>query len=277
MGYPHPIIKSYALTESENMDHNETGRPISHYEHVVDQSSPSPKQCALKDRKEIITVTSSTSMAGTKAANESPLPAVKQQAFAYMDQLDGWCSKQKASFLIDLILRSRPGIIVEIGVWGGKSLVPMACALRANGAGTVYGIDPWSNTASIEEVQNEDNKAFWGTVDHEAVMRSLINKILYFQLQDQIVLMQRTSEEAPPINNIDILHIDGNHSEKTSYFDVQKWVPLVKSGGWIIFDDMTWSENGSGTTARAVEWLDANCTKIAEFSDNCVWGIWVKS
>jgi len=62
----------------------------------------------------------------------------------------------------------------------------------------------------------------------------------------------------------------------TSYLDVTKWVPLVKSGGWIIFDDITWYENGQFTNARAVDWLNAHCKKFAEFQDNCVWGIWVK-
>ena len=75
---------------------------------------------------------------------------------------------------------------------------------------------------------------------------------------------------------IDILHIDGNHSEQASYLDVTKWVPLVRSGGWIFFDDMTWFENGVFTTARAVEWLNANCYKLAECTDVCTWGVWIK-
>jgi predicted O-methyltransferase YrrM len=60
---------------------------------------------------------------------------VKQEAFGYMDQLTGWCTKAKASVLMDIILKTKAETIVEIGVWGGKSLIPMACALRANGKG----------------------------------------------------------------------------------------------------------------------------------------------
>ena len=67
-----------------------------------------------------------------------------------------------------------------------------------------------------------------------------------------------------------------HHSDVTSYVDVTKWVPLMKSGSWIVFDDMTWYENGVFTTARAVEWLNAHCYKLAEFKDNSVWGIWIK-
>jgi Predicted O-methyltransferase len=201
---------------------------------------------------------------------------VRKQALAYMDLLDGWCSKEKGSILVDLVLKTKPEIIVEIGVWGGKSLVPMAYALKVNGRGRIVGIDPWSNQASVEEVANPDNKAFWAHVNHTAVMNGLIEKMREFNLENEIELIRATSEEATPIEEIDILHVDGNHSDKTSYFDVVKWGPLVKKGGWIIFDDMTWYENGKYTTARAVEWLNMHCIKLAQFSDNCDWGIWVK-
>lgn len=202
---------------------------------------------------------------------------VKRQAFEWMAQLEGWCSDIKATTLVDLVLKVRPSVVVEIGVWGGKSLVPMACALKANGEGTIFGIDPWSSFASVDEVKEEANRNFWARADHDLILRGLVYKIDQFGLNDQVVLIKSTSEDAPIIADIDILHIDGNHSEKASYTDVTKWVPLMKSGGWIIFDDMTWFENGTFTTAKAVKWLDENCTKIAQFKDiYCVWGIWVK-
>lgn len=202
---------------------------------------------------------------------------VKKDAFVYMDQLVGWCSRQKASFLVEQILMRKPETIVEIGVYGGKSLVPMAYALKINGRGKIYGIDPWSAECSLEGVQNASNIAYWGTQDYEAVLYHLIKKIEKFDLGEQVELIRATSKEAPLIQGIDLLHIDGNHSEHTSYFDVTKWVPLVKEGGLIIFDDMTWYENGTFTTAKAVKWLDERCTKLAEFSDACVWGVWIKS
>lgn len=201
---------------------------------------------------------------------------IKQTAIKYMRQLDGWCSEEKAFILIDLILTTKPQKIVEIGVWGGKSLVPMAYALKTNKKGIVYGIDPWDNNASIQWMKDEANTAFWSQVDHEAILRRLIQKIDQFELGNHIELLKCTSEGAPPISDIDILHIDGNHSDETSYFDTTKWVPLVKSGGWIIFDDMTWSEEGFFTTARAVEWLNAHCIKYAQHNDICDWGIWRK-
>ena len=214
----------------------------------------------------------------TLASNKRDfIEGIKQQAFHCMRQVDGWCSDMKAAALIELILKSKPNVVVEIGVWGGKSLLPMACAVKANKKGIVYGIDPWDNLASLEELIEEANKAYWGNVDHDGVYRQLIQVIDAYDLDERVILIKSTSEDAPEIPGIDVLHIDGNHSKKTSYLDVTKWVPLMNSGGWIIFDDMTWYEKGIFTTAAAVDWLDEHCTKIAEFHDySCIWGIWVK-
>ena len=201
---------------------------------------------------------------------------ISEQALAYMQQLDGWCSPEKARFLIDLICRAQPKVIVEIGVWGGKSLIPMAYALKVLNQGMIYGIDPWESKESVQWIMEDVNRAFWSWANHDWILQGLLAKIQQFDLGSQITLIKDTSEKAPPIYGIDILHIDGNHSEHTSYIDVTKWVPLVNSGGWIIFDDMTWFENGQYTAARATQWLDEHCHKFAEFSDICTWGVWVK-
>lgn len=219
-------------------------RPDSHFEYVVDK------------RESII--------------------GLKPYAFACMDQVHGWCSHHKASILIDIILAIKPKTIVEIGVWGGKSLLPMAYTLKVFGCGKAYGIDPWDNEASLEGVQHESNIAYWGQIDHNGVLHRLIDVIDQYELQDHVELIRATSIGAPEIQDIDILHIDGNHSEITSFIDVTKWVPLVKRGGWIIFDDMNWFENGQVTTSKAVEYLNTHCHKIAEINEACLWGIWYK-
>lgn len=195
---------------------------------------------------------------------------VKQDAFDYMDQLEGWCSKSKASVLIDLIFMTNPQTVVEIGVWGGRSLIPMAHALKTKDKGTAYGIDPWDSLESADGMDGV-NYEWWSSIDHKKILRDLEKKIIEFNLQNQVVLIKTTSQLAPIIPDIDILHIDGNHSEKASIIDVNKWVPLVRKGGIIIFDDVTW-----GTNVKAVQWLDENCIKLAEFHEDNDWAVWIK-
>jgi predicted O-methyltransferase YrrM len=187
-----------------------------------------------------------------------------------MNELEGWCTPFKASILMDLVFQTKAQTVVEIGVWGGKSLVPMAYGIKELGEGVVYGVDPWSGTCSSEGMTGV-NLDWWSAVDHEAIYQGLVSKIKKVSLDEYIELLRCTSEDAPLIVDIDILHIDGNHSEATSFYDVCKWVPLVKSGGLIVFDDTTW-----GTTTRAVEWLDLHCTKIVDYHETNDWGIWLK-
>jgi len=194
----------------------------------------------------------------------------KQEAFVSMRQLEGWCSQEKAAIMVDLVFETDAKTVVEIGVFGGKSLVPMAVAMKYKGSGVCFGVDPWSTAESLVGMDGV-NAEWWGRLDHEVIYRGLTQKIEEFGLDDTIVLIRETSKNAPEIEEIDILHIDGNHSEETSMVDVTKWVPLVKPGGFIVFDDMTWH-----TQANAVAWLDAHCIKLAEYSGDNVWGIWVK-
>jgi predicted O-methyltransferase YrrM len=197
----------------------------------------------------------------------------KSKVLEDIQQLDGWCSHFKASTLMELVWFVQPQVVVEIGVFGGKSLVPMAFALEDLGrGGIVYGIDPWSANSSAEGM-DDIHKDWWSSLDHGSILRKLQSKIGQFSLNKYIQLIQETSADAPEIPNIDILHIDGNHSDGASYLDVIKWVPLVRRGGMIVFDDITWD-----TTIRATNWLDENCVRILSIQDeDNAWAIWVKS
>lgn len=196
--------------------------------------------------------------------------SLKHMAFHAMEQLEGWCPRSKATVMMDLVLLMKPDTVVEIGVFGGKSLVPMAYALRENKKGKAYGIDPWMSAASVEGMTGV-NKDWWGSINHEMIMSGLADKVNQFGLDHYIQLIRATSVDAEPIMNIDILHIDGNHSEEASTADVYKWVPMVRKGGVIIFDDLNWA-----TTAKAVKYLDDNCIRLAELHGDNIWGIWVK-
>jgi hypothetical protein len=65
-----------------------------------------------------------------------------------------------------LIRREKPSVVVEIGVFGGRSLVPQALALRENKQGVVYGIDPYTAAAATEGEFTSDpgGKGYWSVV-----------------------------------------------------------------------------------------------------------------
>ncbi len=207
---------------------------------------------------------------------------LEQKVFKAMDQLEGWCSHFKASVIMDLILLIKAQTVVEVGVGGGKSLVPMGFALKAQQGGKAFAIDPWINllaSSSDNTSANKTDKKATSTktngsqgdvLNYEVVYRDLLQKVFDLGLQNHIELMRCSSDEAPIIQNIDFLHI--NCSETAAIDEVKKWVPLVKAGGFVIFDGILLD-----ITDEAIAWLNSHCTHLREFHESSDWGIWVKN
>ena len=193
----------------------------------------------------------------------------KSELLLVLETLTGWCSEFKALKLFDLILNIKPSTIVEIGVWGGRSFIPMAFALKEIGCGKIYGIDPWSAQVSIQGM-DPTNKKWWSSVEHEPIRLELVQKIEALRLEKHISLVHSSSAHAPLIEKIDLLHIDGSPIESAVLFDVIKWSPSVQKGGLIILSDST-----SSNKEKAVQWLDAHYNRIADFHEDSDWSIWI--
>ena len=63
--------------------------------------------------------------------------------------------------------------------------------------------------------------------------------------------------------SIDVLHIDGNHDEEYVTKDILFYLPLVKKGGYIIMDDITWP----GVINSINNHLNGNTILIKSYSD----------
>ena len=73
------------------------------------------------------------------------------------------------------------------------------------------------------------------------------------------IYKSKSSDCVDMIDKIDILHIDGNHEEESSYRDVELYVPKVKKGGYIWFDDANWYQ-----TQKALNLIESefNCKLV---------------
>lgn len=186
-------------------------------------------------------------------------------------RLQGWCSEKKSRALIDTILEYQPVNCVEIGVFGGASLIPMTMALAAvGGEGRIYGIDPWEAVESVVGMGGEGvNFEYWKNLDYEAIYVGFLNELVKNSLTKYCIPLRMTSEKAASLfdNDIDLIHIDGNHSEERSWLDVELYYDKVKSGGIIIFDDIGWREKNANGTQKAVSFLDENCEILSDVAD----------
>ncbi|MEN9344271.1 MAG: hypothetical protein RLZZ453_1058 [Chlamydiota bacterium] len=182
----------------------------------------------------------------------------KGKALLHQHEADGWCSVEKASKMMDLIYSVHPTVCVEVGVFGGSSIYPTAMALSYLNEGKVYAIDPWEHApCQVGYDTSNPNYIWWTQVNLEQIYCNFLRLLKRHQLTSFCQPMRMTSQKAVHFfddESIDILHIDGNHTEEVALEDAMTWLPKVKPGGYIWFDDVNWS-----STAKAVAYLEEHC------------------
>lgn len=171
-----------------------------------------------------------------------------QQIERLVPQCEGWCSVEKAHALAAAVLALRPTTTVEIGVWGGRSLLPMALAHKFIDKGLVIGIDPWSAEISAID-QPAGHKEWWGKANHHAVYIGFCELVQRMELRGIVRVVKKPSDAVTPPGNIDILHIDGSHCAQ-ALRDAQRFAANVRMGGILCLDDISgdetpreWKEN----------------------------------
>lgn len=199
---------------------------------------------------------------------------LEQKIETILPTIHGWCCYEKAAKLANLITENNMQLCVEIGVYGGSSLIPQAMAMADKRSGIVYGIDPWKVEDALEEMIHQDHKDWWGKLDLESIYKHCLHHIESNKLQKYCELIRDKSENVVDKfadNSIDLLHIDGNHSEVLSYKDATLYIPKVKSGGYVMFDDIWWSEvEGVVATRKAILHLLESCDKVCIINNDCM-------
>lgn len=189
------------------------------------------------------------------------LPCIADAINTYLPQLEGWLTPGRGIEMAEVILDTHPQVVVELGVFGGRSMLAQAFALRENNdGGVIYGVDPWKVEAALEG-ENEANRTWWSKdIDLEAIHRGAVNALWQHNLDPWAVVIRAASQHVHQLfPAIDVLFIDANHSEVASTRDVTLYVPKVKPGGTITIDDTDWL-----TTAHAVKLLDAVCELVKD-------------
>lgn len=175
-------------------------------------------------------------------------------------KMEGWTTPERCVEMAELILETKPKLCVEIGTFGGRTLVAQALALKENGAGTIYGIDPWRVEHALEG-ENEANRTWWSkNVDLEKIHRGCMEEIWKRGLDQQAVVIRTCSQYCHWLFvDIDVLLIDGNHSEVASCRDVELYLPSVAHGGHVWMDDCDWE-----STKKAQTLMETQCDVVKD-------------
>ena len=174
-----------------------------------------------------------------------------QRILAATKDLHGWADEAKQLTLANLVLAIDARLIVEIGVWGGKSLIPMAMAAQSKGPCQVLAIDPWKAHESVMGQTDADAEWWNDQGKHDVVFNSFMRAREKLGLQNVITVLRQSSNETIPPDEIDILHEDANHGPQC-LINVSRFAPKVRVGGFCILDDLEWT---GGHVKESAEWL----------------------
>lgn len=183
-----------------------------------------------------------------------------EEIHAQLAKMEGWCSPEKAFALADTVIREKALHCVEVGVFGGKSFLAIAYGLRELKQGIVHGIDTWKADDSLVDSDDKGNADWWAKVDLEKIYEGFMRARMQSGLAPFTQVWHMSSRDASvQINTqIDLLHIDGNHSEWSSTSDVCLWLPKVRSGGIVVMDDVDWR-----STQTAVRFVGKFCEQLS--------------
>jgi predicted O-methyltransferase YrrM len=153
----------------------------------------------------------------------------------------GWLRVPDAFLLYRLASgRAGEGQIVEIGSAWGRSTICLGAGARRAGAERVTAIDPHTgDTWYLDEIGE-------GTIDSFTEFSANIAKADLNEWVTPVVMTSEAAAAALPDAPIRLLFIDGLHTLEGVERDIADWVPRVRDGGVIVFDDYDNTAEGVG-------------------------------
>jgi predicted O-methyltransferase YrrM len=189
--------------------------------------------------------------------------------------IHGWCTIEKANKLMELVKICKPKLSVELGVFGGRSLLPIALmSKKMNRRSRVIGIDAWSVNASLEGTNAKENDEWWANINYTDMFNYTKSVMIENNVNDIVELWKESSKNTAikfEDKSIDLLHQDSNHSEEVTCVEVELYWNKVNDGGYWIFDDTNWP-----TTQKAQDLLlSKGYTEYYNHNDE--WKVYLKN
>ena len=165
-----------------------------------------------------------------------------QKVLEARKRLHGWTFEEKSRYLFDYVLQESPRCVVEIGVWKGLSLASFCAAAEClQNPPAIHAVDPWSEKAMDENGYGKMLCERQAELDR--VHDEFISAFMELGLDANLKVHRMTSWDASFCFNdgeIDILHLDGAHTEWDSCRYTIVWTPKIKDGGLFVMDDANW-------------------------------------
>lgn len=131
-------------------------------------------------------------------------------------------------FAYDAVAALRPKLLVELGTDRGESYFAFCQSAAENNTGTrCYAVDTWRGD---EHAGGYDETTFNEVSSHNAQHYSAFSTLLRCTFDD--------AADRFAAGSIDLLHLDGLHSEDAVRHDLQSWLPKIRAGGILLMHDI---------------------------------------
>ena len=149
----------------------------------------------------------------------------------------GW-SRDTEGLYEQVASTCRPdAILVELGVWFGRSLIMLAQKLQELGRDTVtiYGVDKWTDSDALTPEMSAIVANHGGSV-----LAAAAANLRAAGVEDRVTLLQGDSACTAVHfldGSVDFVFIDADHRYAAVKSDILAWLPKVRAGGMIAGHD----------------------------------------
>ena len=167
-------------------------------------------------------------------------------------------------FAYDLVALLRPAILVELGVDRGESYFAFCQSALENQADTrCFGVDTWKGD---QHAGGYDETTFSQVSEHNRANYGSFSTLLRAEFDEALDTFQNET--------IDLLHLDGLHTEAAVRQDLSRWIPKLRRGGILLVHDVDVRTKGFGVWKVWQELQEQS--RSWTFHDGPGLGVWQK-
>lgn len=148
--------------------------------------------------------------------------------------LGGWFDDEEAAVYHALASKVQEGVVVELGVWKGRSLAGILPVCAQNG-NHVFAIDQWGTIAG-DLLTDDSNTAILDIF--KTNLKLLGHESIVTIIQSDTSTAAQQFEDG----SVDLIFVDGDHSHEGVRKDLFAWIPKLKPEGVMFGHDYHWFE-----------------------------------
>ncbi len=199
----------------------------------------------------------------------------KRTYIAMAESIPGWVTANELAEKFDQAYHlPDDALIVEIGVFLGRSTLVTAGARKMRGSGKVVAIDPFDASG------DEFSVPVYQQIERglkRSLKEQFLDNIRSARLESYVLACVGTAESAVESQTelIDMLILDGDQSPQGARSAYEAWIPFLKSGGILVVHnsaDRAYEKGHDGhrrlivESVKSPDFEDVHCVRMTTFA-----------